>query len=165
MPLRDHFQPPLNHRRSWDELHGQWPGMIVQTLNTNLPPQYAASPTVHLGGSVEIDVGTFEYDVPSGPVGPTSNGGGIATALGATTQPTLSVETAFPDVDEYEVRVYDVERGRQLVAAVEVVSPSNKDRPESRRAFVAKCVALLLEKVSVTIVDVVTTRESNLYSE
>src|ERR1051325_9248060 len=71
----------------------------------------------------------------------------------------------LPDVDEYEVRVYDSARGRRLVAAVELVSPSNKDRPETRRAFVAKCAPLLQQHVSVAIVDTVTSRDFNLYVE
>ena len=54
---------------------------------------------------------------------------------------------------------------RRVVAAVEIVSPANKDRPEHRRAFVAKCAALLQERVSVVIVDTVTTRTQNLYQE
>jgi hypothetical protein len=65
----------------------------------------------------------------------------------------------------YEVRVYDTRRGRRLVAAVEIVSPANKDRPEHRRAFVAKCAALLQSRVSVSIIDLVTTRNFNLYGE
>jgi hypothetical protein len=67
------------------------------------------------------------------------------------------------DLDEYEVLVYDTHPNRRLVAAVEIVSPSNKDRPEHRRAFVAKCAALIQDHVSVTIVDLVTTRNANLY--
>jgi hypothetical protein len=67
--------------------------------------------------------------------------------------------------DEYEVRVYDSKRGRRLVAAVELVSPANKNRPEHRRAFIGKCAALLQQRVSVAIVDVVTTRNFNLYGE
>jgi hypothetical protein len=63
------------------------------------------------------------------------------------------------------VRVYDTEHHRRLAAAVEIVSPANKDRPENRRVFVAKCAALLREQVSVAIVDVVTTRQFNLYSD
>jgi hypothetical protein len=86
-------------------------------------------------------------------------------AVWEATEPTLRVETDLPDVDEYEVRVYDVSRGRRLVAAIELVSPSNKDRPETRQAFVAKCAALLRQQVSVTIVDVVTVREFNLYAD
>jgi hypothetical protein len=65
----------------------------------------------------------------------------------------------------YEVLVYDEKRRCRLVAAVEIVSPSNKDRPEHRSAFVAKCLGLLREGVSVVIVDVVTTRTHNLYTE
>lgn len=59
---------------------------------------------------------------------------------------------------DYEVRIYDEERGRRLVAAVEIVSPSNKDRPETRRVFVAKCEALLRRGVSVSVIDLVTSR-------
>lgn len=69
------------------------------------------------------------------------------------------------DAATYEVRVCDNERERRLVAAVEIVSPANKDRPEHRRAFVTKCAALLQERVSVTVVDLVTTRNFNLYGE
>jgi hypothetical protein len=44
-------------------------------------------------------------------------------------------------------------------------SPSNKDRPDHRSAFAAKCATLLREGVSVTIVDLVTTRHFNLYAD
>ena len=45
-----------------------------------------------------------------------------------------------------------------LLAAIEIVSPANKDRPENRRAFAAKCAALLRQGVAVSILDVVTAR-------
>jgi Protein of unknown function (DUF4058) len=80
-------------------------------------------------------------------------------------QPTLADTTDLPAQDDYEVRVYDEKRHCRLVAAVEIVSPANKDRPDHRRVFVAKCAALLRERVSVVIVDVVTTRTPNLYAE
>jgi hypothetical protein len=48
---------------------------------------------------------------------------------------------------------------------VELVSPGNKDRPESRRQFVAKCAALLGQGVCVSIVDLVTARQFNLYAD
>jgi hypothetical protein len=66
---------------------------------------------------------------------------------------------------EYEVRIYDTKRGRRLVAVVEIVSPANKDRPEHRGVFVAKCAALLPQRVSVAILDLVTVRDFNLYAE
>ena len=91
--------------------------------------------------------------------------GGVATAVSAPPRPTLTLVTDLPAPTAYEVRVFDLETGNRLVAAVEIVSPANKDRPEHRRAFVAKCAALLQEQVSVTIVDLVTTRHFNLYGE
>jgi hypothetical protein len=73
--------------------------------------------------------------------------------------------TDLPGQDEYEVRVYDAKHDRRLVAAIEIVSPSNKDRPNERRAFLAKCAAMLREGVSVAMVDLVTDRHANLYAE
>ena len=80
-------------------------------------------------------------------------------------EPTLAVDADLSEQYEYEVLVYDQSRGRILVAAVEIVSPANKDRPENRRAFVAKCAALLQKRVCVSIVDLVTTRQFNLYAD
>lgn len=65
----------------------------------------------------------------------------------------------------YEVLVFDVERERRLIAAVELVSPANKDRPESRQLFVAKCLNLLRSDVCLSIIDLVTIRQFNLYTE
>src|SRR5262249_25544943 len=64
-----------------------------------------------------------------------------------------------------EGRGYGSQRGRPPGAAVEIVSPANKDRPEHRRAFVAKCLALLQSQVCIAVVDLVTTRNFNLYGE
>src|SRR5207249_1834699 len=86
-------------------------------------------------------------------------------AVWAPPQPTRTFDVALPDADEYEVRVYDAAAGRRLVAAVELVSPSDKDRPDTRRAFAAKCAALLRQRLSVVVVDVVTRRAANLCRE
>jgi hypothetical protein len=51
------------------------------------------------------------------------------------------------------------------VAAIEIVSPANKDRPEHRRGFVVKCAALLQQRVSVALIDLVTTRNFHLYGD
>lgn len=167
MPLRDHFRSPLDDVTAWEGFHGGWPMVIVQSLASKLPSRYVAAPHVHSGAFIEIDVGTYEKDEPGLPAlaSDAGNGGGTATAVWAPARPTFSVATDLPAMDEYEVRVYDTKRGRRLVAAVEIVSPANKDRPEHRRAFVAKCAALLQNRVSVAIVDLVTTRSFNLYAE
>ena len=166
MPLRDHFRPPLDDLRHWESLHGGWPMMIVAHLRRTLPRRYFAELSVHSGSSAEIDVATFESEGESLLAAADGNGnGGVATAVWAPPRPTLTVVTDLPAQDVYEVRVYDEKRHSRLVAAVEIVSPANKDRPEHRRAFISKCAGLLAERVSVVVVDLVTTRTQNLYGE
>jgi hypothetical protein len=165
MPLRDHFHPPLANRRSWDELHGAWPTVIVMALNKRLPPRYVAGPRIHLGTAFEIDVASYEEEATPLPAWEAAEQDEVATAVWSPPQPTLTVATDLPDQDEYEVRIYDTHHDRRLVAAVEIVSPSNKDRPDNRRLFVGKCAALLREQVSVAIIDVVTIRQFNLFGD
>ncbi|MBX9627912.1 MAG: DUF4058 family protein [Gemmataceae bacterium] len=162
MPLRDHFRPPLDDLTWWEGLHGGWPMVIVQHLVRHLPPGFVAIPKVHRGSVVEVDVAAF--GPPSAGAPAPAGGGGVATAW-APARPTLTTEVDFADADEYAVEVYDRRRGRRLVAAVEIVSPSNKDRPATRRAFVSKCAAFLQTGVSVAVVDLVTTRHFNLYRD
>ena len=90
---------------------------------------------------------------------------GVSTATRKLSKPLLTLEADLTEEYEYEVLVFDESRNRHLVAAVEIVSPGNKDRPDSRRAFVSKCAALLQERVCVSIVDLVTNRNFNLYAD
>ena len=69
----------------------------------------------------------------------------------------------FPD--SLEVLVFNSETGPTLVAAVGLVSPGNKDRPETRRAFAAKCASYLQQGIGLMIVDIVTNREANLHNQ
>jgi hypothetical protein len=139
---------------------------MVQQLAKILPDNFTAEPRVHLGSYFEIDVCAHENDQDhSSPAPFTAAAGGVATATWAPPDPTLTLEADLTEQYEYEVLIYDQSRGRQLVAAIEIVSPANKDRPENRRAFVAKCAALLQKRVSVSIVDLVTTRNFNLYAD
>jgi hypothetical protein len=65
----------------------------------------------------------------------------------------------------YEVRVYDSRRNRHLVAAIEIVGPSHKDGPENRATFVSKMATLLRNNVCVSIIDVVSICDFNLYAD
>jgi Protein of unknown function (DUF4058) len=163
MPLRDHFRPPVSKRASWEGFHGLWPGMIVQKLVAQLPSGYVAEPRVHLGSFYEIDICAFEGTEPVAALDNAEGNGSIAAATLAPPAPSVAVETEFPEEYAYEVLIFDVERDRRLVAAVEIVSPANKDRPVSRQLFVAKCANLLQKDVCVSIVDLVTIRSFNLY--
>jgi hypothetical protein len=143
-----------------------WPATMVQQLSRVLPDDFTAEPRVHLGSYFEIDVCGYEKD-KQGAGGWTapSDCDGVAMAIWEPPQPTLTLEADLPEQYEYEFLVYDQSRGRLLVAAVEIVSAANKDRLENRRAFVARCAALLQKRVCVSIVDVVTTMHFNLYTE
>jgi hypothetical protein len=164
MPLRDHFRSPLDDVHSWDELHGMWPAMIVRKLVEVLPEPYFAAPGVHLGTLYEIDIGTYRRPAAEAHESDVANGG-VAVATYAPPKPTLTLEPRLPNQDVYEVRIYDSRRNRHLVAAIEIVSPSNKDRPENRATFVAKMATLLKNDICVSIVDVVSTYDFNLYAD
>lgn len=160
MPLLDHFRPPLFPHRHWASFHVTWAGAIADALNEDLLPDgYFAEEHAHAGARIEIDVATFEDDRPAAP----PNGSITRTVRPYTPPaPPLVVPAAFPDA--FEVLVYQSEGGAKLVAAVELVSPSNKDRESHRRAFAAKCAGYLAQGVGLIVVDVVTTRQANLHA-
>ena len=163
MPLRDHFRSPVNDTHSWDEVHGQWPGEIVRHLTTILPAGFRAAPRVHLGSPFEVDVSTYDLNSRNPDTNAHSGDGG--TGMSTALSPTLTVEADLSEQDEYEVRIYDAVRGRQLVAAIKIVSPSNKDRPDTRELFVVKVASLLQQGVCASLVDLVSVRQANLYAD
>lgn len=162
MPLLDHFRPPLSDTRHWESFHARWAAAIADELNEKLlPAGYYAEEQVHVGGRVEIDVATFERDLSSG-----KQGGGTATlpvAAWAPPAPDSVMPAVFPDM--IEVLVFDSEAGPTLVAAVELISPGNKDRADVRRAFAAKCAAYLQQGIGLVVIDTVTSRQANLHNE
>jgi hypothetical protein len=167
VPLRDHFRPPVSRRSSWEGFHGGWPAVIVQKLLPSLPTRLVAEPRVHLGSYYKIDACPLENAEDAQPAIGSGQGSGVgvATAPQAPPVPTLTLDAEFPEQDAYEVLIFDLERDRRLVAAVEIVSPANKDRPESRQLFVAKCFNLLRQDVCVWMIDLVTIRQFKLYCE
>jgi Protein of unknown function (DUF4058) len=162
MPLLDHFRPPLHDARHWESFHGTWATAIMRDLNRRVLPQgYFAEAQVQLGGRVEVEVATFERDEPT--LAPASGNGGVAVETLAPPATTLLMPAVFPD--EIEVQVFGTRTGTTLVAAIELVSPANKDRPESRRAFAIKCASYLQQGIGLIVVDVVTERLANLHDE
>lgn len=163
MPLLDHFHPPLRGPRRWEGFHHAWATSIAQHLNQDvLPDNYFAEPEISLGPALEIDVATLEQGRSGGAM---LANDGVATAVWAPPQPTITAPVDFARLDICEVRVFEELGGAQLRAAIELVSPSNKDRPGSRRTFAAKCAGYLTHGVAIVIIDVVTERSANLHNE
>src|SRR5262249_44918039 len=52
-----------------------------------------------------------------------------------------------------------------LVGAIELISPGNKDGPEERRAFAAKCASYLFQGISLVVIDIATNRRANLHND
>jgi hypothetical protein len=162
MPLLDHFRAPLFPRYPWESFHTFWAVSIAERLNALLPQRYLATVQTHLGSQIEADVA--EGEGLSGGEDEPADGqaGGVAVQPWAPPVATLVMPAVFPD--DFEVHVRDRLEDARLVAAVELVSPRNKDRPESRRAFAAKCAVYLQRGIGLATVDIVTTRQFNLHN-
>ncbi|HEV3440271.1 MAG TPA: DUF4058 family protein [Gemmata sp.] len=156
MPLLDHFHPPVSNEIQWNSFHSAWTSFIANALNDVVPTEFRVHESLKLGGGLEIDVAAVQS-------APGMNG--MTSPRHSSWQPSTGaiVPATFPD--RFEVLVFRQFGGRQLVAAIELISPGNKDRDETREAFAMKVASYLHEGVSVLIVDVVTERRANLHDE
>ena len=138
MPLLDHFHPPLDGRRHWESFHAMWASSISDALNYVLPEDFFAEVQVRNKSRIEADIAT------------------LAPA-------DLTLPAVFPPA--FGVHVYETSGGPTLVAAIELVSPGNKDRDETRRAFTAKCAALIQSAIGLIVIDIVTSRHSEPFRD
>ncbi len=162
MPLLDHFHPPVSERRSWEGFHGLWAAALVEKLNRDiLADEFFADMQVHIGSQVEVDIATLDESKETAE----RRAAATATLAPVWTPPAthLVLPTVFPD--DIEVQVFATATGATLVGAIELASPGNKDRPEARRAFAAKCVSYLTRGIGLIVVDIVTNRLANLHNE
>lgn len=165
MPLYDHFRMPVAQTLPWETLHSSWATRLADSLNDFwLPKQFVALEDTHTGPKGAIDVLTLDKGVTVSATA--GNGeGGVATLPQVWAPPAalLAIPTVFPD--RFEVRIIAKMRGLPVVAAIELISPSNLHGPEERNAFITKCANYLHQQVSVVIIDVVTDMHFNLHNE
>jgi hypothetical protein len=163
VPLLDHFHPPLSERHPWESFHTTWASALADALNQDvLPPGFIALEQVDPGAALEIDVATFTE--PDGAY--TAGTGGTATAPRTVWTPAaapLVLPAVFPP--SATVEILSTEGGRTHVAAIELISPGNKDHAAKRRLFAAKCATYLSRGVGLVILDVVTSRQGNVHNE
>ncbi|HWY87493.1 MAG TPA: DUF4058 family protein [Gemmataceae bacterium] len=164
MPLLDHFHPPIDRRYHWESFHSNWATRLADGIGARLPEEFQVEEHCHAGTSLEIDIATFQEGGEQS--GATNNGLSSSTKTLATWTPSAALYTmpaVFPDC--FEVRVFSTMGGLTLVGAIELISPANKDRPDTRRAFSTKCAGYLYRGVSLVIIDIVTSRKANLHNE
>ncbi len=144
MPLHDWAV-----RTEWEGVYLYWMGEIAQWLKSRLPPGYraviGASPYAHLG----VAIGKPDVSVTNG----------SSSKLGASAPPSPAEDALEPDFETVvttleEDRTLLVKKSNVLVAAVEIISPANKDRPERRDRYTARYLGYLREGVHLLLVDV-----------
>jgi hypothetical protein len=145
MPLHD-----WTDRSGWEGVHHLWITELLRWVKPRLAPGYRAYigsvPTVAVGAPPERpDVGVRKWPEEQPPPAAPP-----AAAETATEEPDEEVAVALLDPG---VSLYVESRGR-LVAAVELVSPRNKDRPVARASYLARYLGYLLEGVHLLLVDV-----------
>lgn len=139
MPLHEWTDRP-----GWEGLHIYWMTELARSLRALLPPGYRAvigsSPLVAIGqSSVKPDVAVTNGVHPKSPV---------ATATSREPDWESAVATLEEDTS------VQIEKDGRLVAAIELVSPRNKDRPSAREQYATRYVAYLRAGVHLLLVDV-----------
>ena len=147
MPLHD-----WTDDAGWDGFHLLWIAHLFHDIKPRLPDEFRA----YLGSVPALGVAAVpgrpdvavRHWLPEPPPG--AAGGGEASAGADMEEP--DVETATIALDPQQA-LYVTYRGR-LVAALELVSPRNKDRPSSRAHYLARYLGYLKEGAHLLLVDV-----------
>jgi hypothetical protein len=135
-------------------MHHLWITELLRSVKPRLPAGYRAyigtAPMLAIGAPAgRPDVSIHHCpECPETPGQPSQ--GGSPDAEGAGFEPDLEVAVATLDPGTALM----VERQGRLVAAVELVSPRNKDRPASRDAYLSRYLGNLMESVNLLLVDV-----------
>ncbi len=144
MPLHD-----WGKEKGWDGVQHVWITEVFRWLRPRLPFPYRAligmAPTITVGAGERPDV-SVHLPSPPVPTGPAPISQGTATLDEPDAEMVASPLHLDPAVF--------VTEGSQLVAAVELISPRNKDRPSSRATYLARYAGYLLRGAHLLLVDV-----------
>jgi hypothetical protein len=147
MPIHDWTRVDAG---TYHDFHQGWTIYIRNALNRGLlPPGYRAMADLKVGGS-EPDIAALKLREP-----PSQGGTAVADS------PPQSRQVARAAEAETELAYYARKANRvvirhsrgQLVAAIEVVSPGNKNNKNGIRAFVGKMADYLRNGVNVVVID------------
>jgi len=140
MPLHD-----WSELGGWEGMHDIWLVELLRWIKPQLPLGYRAhlgtSPALGIGSSEKPDVAVRHW-AENDAATPVQSLGGV--------EPDEEVATLTLDPENALLISFH----GQLAAAVEVISPRNKDRPASRDAYLARYLGYLKSGVHLMIVDV-----------
>jgi Protein of unknown function (DUF4058) len=131
------MDPYLEHAAHWQDFHTEFLATVRRALTPLVGPKYFVQLEEHvyihdLPSASRTSVGRADVSVARSR---TSDGG--STAMGVLEAP---VEVDLPEQDEERIRFLEIRdrRGRELVAVIELLSPSNKRLGEDRELYLAK---------------------------
>jgi hypothetical protein len=145
MPLHE-----WNDLPGWDGVHNIWIVELLRCIKPRLPKGYRAyissTPALAVGAPLEKPDVAVRHWLPEPPPAP-------AEPVAETAPfPEPDIQTATLTLDP-QTAVY-VALHNRLVAAVELVSPRNKDRPSSRAHYLARYLGYLHEGANLLLVDI-----------
>jgi hypothetical protein len=145
MPLHD-----WRDDRGWDGFHAIWLARLLDWVQPRLPQEYRAFlgsvPALTVDSTIgRPDVTVRGWQTQPAPA-PVATGGAVVLEE--------------PDFESAAVFTFDPQKAvhidfhGQLIAAIELVSPRNKDRPESRNRYLNRYAGYLRQGVQLLLVDV-----------
>jgi hypothetical protein len=144
MPLHD-----WRDDRGWNSLHLVWQNQLLDWVQPRLPAGYRAylgsvpALTIDVpNGKPDLGVRRWQPDTP-----------GNVTEAGSTGSPEPDTEAVAVFELDPQMAVHIDLHGR-LVAAVEIVSPRNKDRPDARERYLGRYLGYVRQGVHLLLVDV-----------
>jgi hypothetical protein len=146
MPLHD-----WDELSGWEGMHHLWITELLRWIKPRLPEGFRAyigsSPLLAVGAPRQRpDVSVRSWAATDDPDAASA----IAEANPSAEEPDEEIAVATLDP---ETAVF-VERQGRLIAAVELISPRNKDRPLARNASLSRYLGYLLDGANLVLVDV-----------
>jgi hypothetical protein len=143
MPLHD-----WTDERGWDSVHPFWLAYLVEWIQPRLPEGYRA----FLGGvpALTVAAGNGKPDVSVRQWGPQP---AVETAIASTGVLEPDLEASVTIRLDPQLAVH-IDFHGQLIAAVELVSPRNKDRADAKETYTNRYLGYLRLGVHLLLVDV-----------
>ncbi len=144
MPLHD-----WSDDRGWDSVHQLWIVHLLFWLRERLPAGYRAYLGSVPGLTIETEAGRPDVGVrPWRPEAKPPESPGVVAEVSAPDYRGVAGFTRDP-----QLAVHVVRQG-QLIAAIELVSPRNKDRPAAREHYTSRYLGYIWDGVHLLLVDV-----------
>jgi Protein of unknown function (DUF4058) len=141
MPLND-----WTDERGWDGVHLLWLAQMLDWIQPRLPEGYRA----YVGAvpALTVDASNGRPDLNVRQWTPTAGNATAANSVAAPDQEGVATFELDPQ------RAIHIDLHGQLIAAIELVSPRNKDRPGARDRYLGRYVGYLRQGVHLLLIDV-----------